>query len=312
MSEEEKCPECGGQMIFVPEAGEVACSRCGLVQSVEENVVPGWMGDQSEPYSGISKAARIPMKALVSMPEERRRPLSRVGRLSSTESSINKIQKEIDAMAATLGVFRKEVLKEANAYAAVLKKSMPKLNMRMSGREIAAVSVWRAAQIHGIPILYDEFERFYPDLARKIYKLLSRSAAASDRVVKPPRAIEYIKKLIGRISDFPDKEYVSAVENYAVNIIKIAEALGLLKGKDPAAAAGTAIHVADEKLGSRMSRKVLDLLGIKFNDRLAKDFREISVPSSNVILSKKVERMMREILYSTYKRLNGRVRIEAD
>jgi len=124
--------------------------------------------------------------------------------------------------------------------------------------------------------------------------------------VRPPKAVDYVKRMIAKISDFPDKEYVSAIEEYAIGLLREAEGCDKLRGKDPVAIAGTAIHLADEELGSRIGRKVLEALGIKYNDHLAKILKKLSPPLTDLFLKKVFERAYRETLYAVYKELNGR------
>ncbi|MEM2189733.1 MAG: hypothetical protein QW687_06455 [Candidatus Hadarchaeales archaeon] len=308
---DERCPECGGHLVYVPETGEFACSACGLVSVQEERFTPGWMGDHSEPFSGVTKAARIPRLALAKMPEERRRALYRVGQLEPSEKMVTELYKCIKAAAAQLNITDSNIISEAHAYAVALKRGLMSSGQRMMMEEIAIASLWRVSQMHHAPLLLSDVERAYPEIADKLYKILSKSSSVIDFSVRPPKAVDYVKRMIAKISDFPDKEYVSAIEDYVIGLLREAEVrCDKLRGKDPVAIAGTAIHLADEELGSRIGRKVLEALGIKYNDHLAKILKELSPPLTDLFLKKVFERTYRETLYAVYKELNGRWWVE--
>jgi len=302
----ERCPECGGHLVYVPETGEFVCSACGLASVQEERFTPGWMGDHSEPFSGVTKAARIPRLVLARMPEEMRRALYRVGQLEPSEKMVTELYKCIEAAAAQLNITDSNIISEAHAYAVALKRGLMSSGQRMMMEEIAIASLWRASQMHHAPLLLSDVERAYPEIADKLYKILSKSSSVMDFKVRPPKAVDYVKRMIAKISDFPDKEYVSAIEEYAIGLLREAEGCDKLRGKDPVAIAGTAIHLADEELGSRIGRKVLEALGIKYNDHLAKILKKLSPPLTDLFLKKVFERAYRETLYAVYKELNGR------
>jgi len=309
---DERCSECGGHLVYIPSTGEVACSACGLVSVQEERFTPGWMGDHHEPFSGVTKAAKISRLALAKMPEEKRRALYRVGQLEPSEKMMTELYKCVDAAAAQLNIVHSKVISEAYTFAVALKKALISSKSRLSRDEIAVTALWKVSQAYGIPLLLSDVERAYPEIADNLYKILSKSAAVMDFRVRPPKATDYVKKLISKVSDFPDKEYVTAVEQYAISLLRETEGSDKFRGKDPVAMAGTAIHLADEELGSRMSRKVLEALGIKYNDQLAKIFRELSPSLTDLVLKKLFEKTSKETIYTVYREINGRRRMEND
>lgn len=284
----EKCPECGGTLFVYDEvSGEVICSSCGLVVW-EEAVVPGWMGNHSEPFMGVPRAAKIPRGALLALPtESQRRALRKVGRLEGRDKKYIKLTVEVNAIADRIRL-PNSIRSLACSLANTIKNGLESSSKRMTNGEIAAVAVWYAAKICGFTITQDDFLKACPpEVEEKFFKLLHKARGFVEAPIAPKSAIKYVPILTAKLSGYPDREYVSALEQYALSIIKVAQPR--LKGRDPLATAGTALHIADERMGGRIGRSRLESIGAKFSDRIAKILKSIKAEAPELAQKKMAE-----------------------
>lgn len=284
----EKCPECGGILLtYDHENGEVVCSSCGLVVWEEGAVAPGWMGDHSEPFTGVPRAAKIPRGALLALPtESQRRALREVGRLEDRDKNYIKLAVEVNAIADRINL-PSGIRSLACSLANTIKNGLESSSKRMANNEIAAVAVWYTAKKCGFTITHDDFLKACPGLEEKFFKLLHKARGFVEASIAPKGAVEYVPILTAKLSGRQNGEYISALEQYALSIIRAAQPL--LKGRNPLATAGTALHIADERMGGRVGRSRLERIGAKFSDRIAKILKSVKAEAPEIAQKKMAE-----------------------
>ena len=242
-SERDVCPECGSKnIIYDEETGEVVCGNCGLVLS-------------DLTFERPRKSHPPTVWDYLSFRNTR-------DKLKSKERTELTIAMQISLLCSKIHV--PSVVKHESVITArkLLKKLRKTRKVRFTCEELAAVSTYITCKKRGIPVTLREISTALGWKKTAIYTLLSR---LSKYVTLPSRLIppvEYLPRIIAKISSFNgdlSPQFLLCIEEYARQILKIAEEDEELKGelerRNPLLVAAAAIYAADEKMGGRIIYK---------------------------------------------------------
>jgi transcription initiation factor TFIIIB Brf1 subunit/transcription initiation factor TFIIB len=282
LTEQQKCPECGGTyLVRDGETGEVVCRSCGVVVGEAEyaaHSVPA-VARGSFAFTSLARTGGKPAPSDVrKLGPDGARLARRIGRLEGTERTEAAVANMINGLADKLGL-PKAVEEEAMVYAKRLLKGMREKGKRLKAVEVSAVSLWNALKVQGHPVTMREYLNLVNALlARRdgnggfktasFYRLLTKAA----EILPPPGKMfapaDYVGRLCARLEGLADRSYIATVEAYAITLCKAAE--DELFGKDPVCAAATAICVADEAFGGWMGAdKITKTLGVGYSQSTA-------------------------------------------
>ena len=282
MTEQQKCPECGGiHLVRDGETGEVVCRSCGVVVDEAEyaaHFVPA-AARGSFAFTSLARTGGKPAPSDVrKLGPDGVRLARQIGRLEGAERTEAMVANMINGLADRLGL-PKAVEEEAMVYAKRLLKGMREKGKRLKVVEVSAVSLWNALKVQGHPVTMKEYVNLVNALlARRdgnggfktasFYRLLTKAA----EILPPPGKMftpaDYVGRLCARLEGLADRSYVATVEAYAITLCKAAE--DELFGKDPVCAAATAICVADEAFGGWIGAdKITKTLGVGYSQSTA-------------------------------------------
>jgi len=269
-----KCPECGGELLFDMEVGEVVCRDCGLV--VDDCILdlrPEWRDFTYEErktrrrvgsplhYSihdkGLSTTIgldscdsagrKLSPKVKFQVWRLRRRQMrARVN--SSTDRNLSRALSDLERLSNMLSV--PYIVNEQAAV--IYRKALSRGLIR--GRTITAMiaaSLYAAIRILNLPRTLEEVSEVScvreKDVAR-CYRLILRKLNIRTPLPKP---ITYLSKIA-------EKAQVSnGVVTRAVEILHEAEEKRLSAGQDPGGLAAAALYLASKMVGEKISQSEL-------------------------------------------------------
>lgn len=269
----DKCPECGStRLIKNFERGEIVCADCGLV--ITEKLIdmgPEWRAftpEEKQKRSRVGSPITLTVhdKGLSTVIDWRDKdafgkklePKRRIEVIrwrkwqirtrvhSSLDRNLAQAMSELDRISSQLGL-PKGIKEEA---AVIYRRAVEKGLVR--GRSIEAVmaaSIYAACRIRGIPRTLDEIAKFTragrKDVAR-CYRLLLREVNVKVPLSDP-------EAFIPRIAS--DLDLSGTVQRRAADIVRMAKAMGITAGKDPAGLAAAAIYIASLLENERRTQK---------------------------------------------------------
>jgi len=281
--QEAKCPGCGCErLVRDGSTGEVACPECGTVVADAE-CVPGFTPKPGRgSFAVMAQLGSGKPGYFEVLRYGGERYLRMVGRdgVDRTESNI---ATEVATIADRFKL-PKAVEEEASYLAKRLLRAMREKKRKMTAAEIAAVTVWTACKLHGLPVTMDEYVRAlgWADGRRRGAKSLLKLINKAESIMPLPKVApdpkRYIPKFAARLSaSGASQRYISALEAYSRMLCDaVADAVS---GKDPVCIAVTALCVADEVLGGVIGKeKMLKLTGAGFSSAAAEAMKRRRPP----------------------------------
>jgi transcription initiation factor TFIIB len=265
------CKECGGELIWDPDSGEVVCRSCGLV--VADHVVstgPEWKAFTLEEHQerdrvgppvsfsiydkglsttigGVSRDARGKR-----IPNERKFEILRLRKwqamstVNNSERNLAQAMSELDRLSDSLHLPHAIQEKAAVTYRKALKEGL------VRGRSIssmAAASLYTACRMTQTPRTLAEVSRFSPLDKKEISRCYRILLKELDFRMPVPKAQHRVPKIASRA------ELREETQRTAIEILGEADRLKITVGKDPMGLAASALYLACVANGERRTQK---------------------------------------------------------
>jgi len=259
----ERCPECGGPLIFDHSRGEVYCAKCGLV--LDDTIFdfgPEWRAfDTEDAYKrartgGLLKDWKL-TKGLTTeidkydrdikgraVPVERKATLYRMRKWQKRSRMATSLQRnlsvalpEIDRMCSYLNIPRNMKEEIARLYRKCAKRGVVK------GRSIegmVAAVIYIISRQHQSPIILEELEEVSGVSKKKIGKCYKKIRQNIELEIPINKPADYIGRLASKLN-VSGKTIAKSYE-----IVKEVEEKGFTTGRVPISVAAAAIYIAGE------------------------------------------------------------------
>ncbi len=285
------CSDCENDILILDKSrGDIICNVCGLV--INENII-----DQSLEYriynSGdISKKSRIgPPKRFVVFDEgskisktlkdahgksispkmrEKMRRLTQkelwFKKDGSKHSNLNNAINILKMLISQLRLSREILESSALIYRKILNKDL------LKGRSIEAMvaaSLFLTCRERNISIVVDDITEYIPVSKKRImgsYKLILGELNAK---ITPSKAIHYIPRYSAEM------ELSEATQQFAIQLLGLAEKHNIIRGKDPTGLAAAALYLASVLEGERRTQKEASQVSGRTETTIRKNSREL-------------------------------------
>jgi transcription initiation factor TFIIB len=280
-SSDDTCPDCGSLNLEKDQIrGEVVCRDCGMVLSSSAiDMGPEWREFDSEQMNRRARAGP-PLRSWQkefspstdigwrdvdsygrSIPDNNRAHVyrlrkwqRRLRRFRTSQLNLMKGFMEIDRQCQVQGLPPK-VSEEAQR----IFKMCSERNM-IQGRGVecmVAASIYSACRDYGVPRTLNEISTGLPISRKEIGRAFRKMARELELCISVTNPKDYISRFCSRLK--LNRETVSA----SLSILRDAERMGFLSGKDPAGIAASAIYIATLLTGQiRTQNEISEATGI--------------------------------------------------
>ena len=266
------CPVCGSErVIFDPVRGEYVCMDCGNVLEMAIDMGPEWRAFTPEqkirrtrvgsplsplkPNGGLSTvidwknkdwsghALSLSKRLQVS----RLRKANRMFNAVPSEKNLRLALSEIERLGSQLGIPR-AVMEEAAIY--YRRAARCRLIKGRSLESMVAACVYAACKIGNVPRSLDEIAKVSKSDRKEIsrsYRLIINEGIVPK--IPPSKAIDFIPRLVSELRLSVKVQYC------AVEIIRVADQMGLSSGRIPEGLAAAAVYLATIIHNERRTQK---------------------------------------------------------
>ncbi|OYT30484.1 MAG: transcription initiation factor IIB [Thermofilum sp. ex4484_82] len=262
----ERCPECGGPLIFDHSRGEKICARCGLVVNEHEiSFEPEW---RAFSWEDVEKRARAEPELGMSTFISRSNVDGQGKKLnSSCRFKMFKLRL-LDKKVRNQCMFSRSFMKAislARNYASkiglsnkvvetaiLLLQKIFKTRMTRGYRIdfLARATLYIACRIHKIPRPLDDFQFDLEFHERKLLRRAIRRIMEKWKIdAVRPSPIDFLSRFASEL------QLSQRVVSQAREILKKAENTGICVGKDPTGMAGAALYIAGILTGEKRTQK---------------------------------------------------------
>jgi len=276
--DEEKCPECGANLVYDSEHGEILCESCGIVVEAVIDEGPEWrefegdnkrrartgpprtvmrhdhgMGSQID-WKNRDASGR-PLSPRSRRQMQRVRQWDRRTRFSkAADRNLAYALLELDRMGSSLGLPRSVRESAAHVYRQALAKNL------IRGRSIEGVvasCLYGACRMCSVPRTLDEIAqtgRIGRKEIGRIYRFLARELKLRTVPTSPE---DYVGRFCSEL------KLSSKVQRRANDLLRTAAERELVSGRGPTGVAAAGIYIASILCGERRTqREVADVAGV--------------------------------------------------
>jgi len=282
-----ECPECGSaNLIKDHNTGEIICGTCGFVLSdVEFAPPPERIPKIERPnYHGLTSfSLGTASPSMVGTVTGTKRVLDGLSSLQRTESNIVQDIDRIVSNIALPNIVKLIAVVRARKFLRLMREQKNS-KTRLTGKEIAVISVWDAIKITDKPITINEYAEkihaVFPNYtAGDILKLQNRAINFAKVTTRMPDPVNYVKSIILKLEGEVEGDYLNLVGRYAIQMIK--KNSWIAENRKPTLVASAALKAADDLLGRKISLQKLSKLsgtGVASITNLATYFKKYAPP----------------------------------
>ncbi|PSP54778.1 transcription initiation factor IIB 2 [Halobacteriales archaeon QS_1_67_19] len=286
--EQQRCPECGGNLVTDDERGETVCTECGLVVD-EDQIDPGpeWRAFDAKEKDEKSRVGAPTTKTMHdkglstnigwqdkdaygnSLGSRQRKKMQRLRKWNerfrtrdSKERNLKQALGEIDRMASALGLPDNVRETASVIYRRALDEDL------LPGRSIEGVAtsaLYAAARKAGTPRSLDEISsvsRVAKDEIARTYRYVVRELNLE---IQPADPKSYVPRFVS------DLDVSEEVERRARDLLDTATEKGIHSGKSPVGLAAAAVYAAallsNEKVTQSEVSEVADISEVTIRNR---------------------------------------------